>query len=126
MSHTAPKQQRFCLARDSEFTTVMEMILKGEIVYIKNTGVKVFVQDINYHKGQRKDFTVQIRFEDVPTKKSIEMCENFHVRANRGPNTLGSSVNYSSVSIDAHIKFTALSAIPYETKAAKTLYKKQK
>jgi len=121
-----PKQQRFCLARDSEFTVVMEMVLKGEIVYIKNTGVRVFVQDINYHRGQKKDFSVQIRFEDTPSKKAIELCENFHVRANRGPNSLNSSSVYSNVTVDAHIKFTCLSAIPYETKAAKTLYKKQK
>lgn len=122
----APKQPRFCLARSSEFTRIMELVLKGELVYIKDTGIKVLVTDFNYHRGSKKNFIVQIRFEDVPNKKSIEQCDSFHVRCNRGLSTLGGVNHVSSANIDAHIAFNQLSDIPYESKAAKTLYKKQK
>lgn len=124
----ALKQQRFCLARNNQFARVMEHVLKGERVYVKNTGVAVLVTDFNHHRHQKKNFIVQIRFEDVPNKKSIELCDSFHVRVHKnGPrNTLGGAgcPVVTDVTVDAQIALNLLSDLPYNTKAGKTLYKK--
>lgn len=112
----------------------MDLVIKGENVYIKDTGVSVLVTDMNVHKGNRT-MQVQIRFEQVPTRKAIAKCQHFHVRVhknNRGPAVLGGSTPANQtiappdVNIDAHIEFKHLSDIPYESKAARTLYKRQK
>lgn len=110
----------------------MDLVIKGEPVYIKDTGISVLVTDMNVHRGN-KSMQVQIRFEEVPTRKAIAKCHHFHVRVhknNRSPSVLGGPVNQTvsppDVNIDANIEFKHLSDIPYESKAAKTLYKRQK
>lgn len=112
----------------------MDLVIKGENVYIKDTGISVLVTDMNVHKGNRS-MSVQIRFEQVPSRKAIAKCHHFHVRVhrnNRSPSVLGGPPQSTQpnspadVSIDANIEFKHLSDIPYESKAARTLYKRQK
>lgn len=123
------------MARSNRFTRVLDLVLKGETVYIKNTGISVFVYNFDWHKGtsRSQQFLVQIQFETAPSKEAIELCDHVRVRCDRHQlkNTLGnnsSSIPAGPVHVDveAHISIDQLSDLPYETKAARTLYKKEK
>ena len=129
---TAPKQRRFCLARPSNaFQKVLEQILKVEPVYVKDTGIKVLVTDIDFHEGQT-NITGRIKFLDIPTKKVLLKCHqvNIDVRENTPIRSLGSPPSPQpptyDVAVNAIIFIDRLSVTPYETKAAKILYKNQK
>lgn len=127
-------QQRFCLARSSNFTKLLDSVLKAEAVYVKGTGIRVLVTDIDYNKGQRSVHG-RVKFLDVPTKKAVQMCEqvNIDVRENSRPvNTLGggnqptAQIPNFDITVNSIIDLDNLSTTPFETKAAKILYKKQK
>lgn len=113
----------------------MELVIKGEPVYVKDTGIRVIVLDFNWTRHRsHKGMLVQIHFEDIPSRNAILKCDTFHVRGHRARpcNGLGGQIvqpsnpTPASVDMEAHIKFDDLSDIPYESKAAKTLYKKTK
>lgn len=113
---------------------VLDLVLKGESVYIKNTGISVFVYNFDWHKGSSRSsqFLVQIQFDDAPSKAAIELCDHVRIRSDRRQlkNTLGNNPPVPSgpvhVDVEAHISIDQLSDLPYETKAARTLYKKEK
>ena len=129
----ALRQQRFCLARGNRLRRILGAILAAEHVYIVSTGTKVLVTDIDYHKGQR-EVLARIRFIDAPDKKTILKCEQFNVdvrEVNAPPTPLGMAPPATHVpvyrtDINAVVNIENLSLIPYETSAAKILYKKQK
>lgn len=119
--------------RSSNFTRVLDKVLKAEYVYVKNTGIRVLVTDIDFHKGQRT-ITGHVKFIDTPNKKTLLMCEqcNIDVRENnKAPSVLGAptpSANPSTFDtlVNAVMDLDNLSIFPYETRAAKILYKKEK
>ena len=115
------------MPKKSEFTRVMENILKAEPVYIKESGIKVVVTDIDHHKGAKAIFC-KIDFIDVPSKKVLLKCENFSidVRDVSLPVSLNSPApaKQYKISSNAVINMDHLSTTPYETKAARILYKK--
>lgn len=129
----ALRQRRFCLARNNSFTSVLDNVLRAEPVYVKGTGIRVLVTDIDYNRGQ-KTVHGRIKFLDTPTKKTLLKCEQCSIdvrEVNRPAGPLGSvpaipyTPTYETI-INSVIDLDNLSVTPYETKAAKILYKKQK
>lgn len=126
-------QQRFCLARSNRLRKILGAVLSAETLYVTSTGTKVLVTDIDYHKGQR-EVLARVKFIDAPDKKTILKCEQFNVdvrEVNSPPTPLGqlpppSHIPVYRVDITAVVNIENLSTLPYETKAAKILYKKTK
>jgi hypothetical protein len=119
----------------------MDNILKAEPLYITGTGTKVLVTNIEYYQGQddgrlsksnREDVIASIKFIDPPDKKTIMKCEQFNVNVRETPqvNSVGPQGTQQlqpagyRVDVNSMIKIENLSTTPYETKAAKILYKK--
>lgn len=118
------------MAKPNRLRAILNSILAAEPVYISGTGTKVLVTDIDYHRGQ-KEVYARIKFVDTPDKKTIMKCSEFNVSVrenNRPPAPLGQApapyIPTYSVNINSVIKIEGLSITPYETKAAKILYKK--
>lgn len=118
---------RFCLPRKtSSFSAILDKVLKAEPVYIKGTGIRVLITDIDFHKGQ-KSVSGRVKFLDTPTKKALMKCEqcNIDVREDGRPLGAPSPVPPTyNVAVNSVIDLDNLSVTPYETKAAKILYKK--
>ena len=110
---------------------VLGNILLAEPLYVTGTGTKVLVTSIDYTKGQ-KEVLARVKFLDIPDKKTIMKCEQFQVdvreprngpSVNLGGQPTQSTQNYE-IRVDSAINLDNLSTTPYETRAAKILYKK--
>ena len=121
------KQQRFCLARKtSNFTQILDKVLKAEPVYVKGTGIRVMITDIDFHKGQRSVHG-RVKFLGTPTKKALMKCEQCNIDIREDGRPLGAPAPTPptyNISVQSVIDLDNLSVTPYETKAAKILYKK--
>lgn len=125
----------------------MDAILKAEPLFVIGTGTKVLVTNIEYYQGQdddrltkknREDVLARIKFVDIPDKKTIMKCEQFTVNVRETPQVSHNTISTNSspgqvvvtqpsgyrVDVDSVISIDNLSTTPYETKAAKILYKK--
>lgn len=118
------------MARDNKLRKVLNSILAAEPLFISGTGTKVIVTDIDYNKGQR-EVIARIKLIDPPDKKTILKCEQFNIdvrETNSPANSLGQApvpyIPQYRVDINCLINIELLSLTPYETKAAKILYKK--
>lgn len=109
---------------------IIEAIYKNEPLYIKSTGVKVFVDYFGtdsrntldrYNSSRKKQLDEYSRchivFESAPNMKALKSCLTFHIKRNSHSKT---------IEVNAEIGISNLSLTPYETKAAKVLYEKQK
>jgi len=102
---------------------LIEAICNSKTLYVKDTGVKVNViyYGTDLHEVGRDYKTkleyCNIEFVDIPTTKCLKQLVKFHVRDGDNPGTM-----YSS----ATILLENLSLTPFETKAAKLLYKPRK
>ena len=125
------------MAKNNKVRNIMDNILKAEPLYIMGTGTKVMVTNIEYYQGQddgrlskhnKEDVLASIKFIDPPDKKTIMKCEQFtvNVREQNGPSVVNGPppITTHRVDINSVIKIENLSTTPYETKAAKILYKK--
>lgn len=129
------------MAKNNKVRNVIDNILKAEPLYIIGTGTKVLVTNIEYYQGQddgrlsknnKEDVLASIKFIDPPDKKTIMKCEQFNVNVRETPqvNSVGSQGVQQlqpaghRVDVNSVVKIENLSTTPYETKAAKILYKK--
>lgn len=118
-----------------EFRLVVESLLKGDSIYIKDTGVRVEILKLEHNKQymSRRDYGLDklkcdIKFIDTPTYKALTKCEQYliqeEVRLLPNPsNPLAAKV---SVYTRGHIKVVNLSNKPYNTAASKILFDKKK
>lgn len=118
------------MARENRLRKILNNVLTAEPLFIMGTGTKVLVTDMDYREGQREVYA-RIKFIDTPDKKTILKCHEFAVDVrenNRPPTALGQApapyIPTYSISINCLINIEKLSTTPYETKAAKILYKK--
>ena len=113
------------------FKKVVEKLLKGESVYIKDTGIKVVIsrlQEGRHNRNRLKHLTCQITFEDPPSYKALKMCENYDIRNDNhypsgslGPNAM----KLKNIFASGIIKVVHLSNKPYESNAGKILFDKK-
>ena len=107
-----------CKLRDK----IIARIFMGNYLFIKNTGVRVSVEnfgdDIGEYAVNRngRDYC-KITFETTPTTKALKLVNNYNIYKNTQSNTVS-----TNASIDLH----NLSLSPFETEAAKLLYDKSK
>lgn len=106
---------------------IINAICKGQKVYIKDTGIEVSVEYFGtdsresfFDRNQKKSIEKQIchiEFITVPSKKALDLCCKYHIKKN--------SVS-KNMELDGHIELSKLSLTPFEGKAAKILYAKEK
>lgn len=106
---------------------IVEAMFKNEALYIRNTGVQVHVDyfgtDTRSNTGWNRTKTLDeyskcvIEFATPPTLKALKLCRTFHIKRNSHSKTM---------ELNGEIDIKNLSLTPYETKAAKVLYEKQK
>lgn len=104
---------------------IIEAICRGDILYIKNTGIAVTVTyfgtdvgtDWTTRKIKKVENLCEIEFINTPTRKALDLCEKFHIKRN----TVSKKIE-----LDGYIKIINLSISPFEGKAAKVLYEKNK
>lgn len=97
---------------------IINAIFKGNSLFIKNTGVKVSVEqfgedvdDWTYNKRRRD--TCKIVFETTPNSKALRLLRNYSI-----------SKHNNVVSTNATIDLYNLSLSPFETSSARLLYGK--
>ena len=137
------------MAKPNKLRKILASIICAEPLYVIGTGTKVLVTHIDYNKngfdedrlgGSSKgnEVIARIKFLDVPDKKTIMKCEQFSVDVrevpqvshNNGPGGGGGSGAVISqpagyrIDVNSLINIDNLSTTPYETRAAKILYKK--
>lgn len=113
------------------FKKVVERLLKGESVFIKDTGIKVIIsrlQEGRHNRNRLKHLTCNIVFEDAPSYKALKLCENYDIRNDNfpgmltGPNQMNNKKNIMASGV---IKVLHLSNKPYESNAGKILFDKK-
>lgn len=99
---------------------LIEQICLGNTLFIKDTGVRVFVDyfgsDFDGLRSSRFDLC-KVIFHDKPTHKALKQMRRFHIRRNS---------HSKAVDVDGEITIDKLSLTPYESKGAKVLYEKKK
>lgn len=103
---------------------IIEAIYKNEPLFIKDTGVKVSVDYFGTDTDKFGSFgkkptavdKCQISFETAPTMKALKACTSYHIKKNS---------HTKKIELDAQIEIDKLSILPYESKAAKILYKQK-
>lgn len=102
---------------------IIESIIKCQPLYIKDTGVKV---KVTYYGSDLREFGTRSRnalqycnidFLTSPTTKALKMLVSVHVREANKSDTMDC---IGTILLDN------LSLTPYDTKAAKLLFKKSK
>lgn len=114
-----------------EYKEVLEKILSGHSVYVKDVGTKVMVT--NYSKGKRSkdyDHVCEVIFEEVPDKRTIDKTDFFNVSVKDSNNLFGSenivtAPNGKVIEITARMHIKHLRAVPFRGKASKLLYGKK-
>jgi len=136
------------MAKSNKLRKILASIISAEPLYVTGTGTKVLVTHIDYNKsgfdedrlgGSSKGSEVlaRIKFLDIPDKKTIMKCEQFSVDIRESPQVAHNTVSNTGapgavitqpggyrVDVNSIINIDNLSTTPYETKAAKILYKK--
>lgn len=111
--------------KPKDFKDVLDAILDGRDLFIRDTGIRVKLNSFQYNKHdmmlrRRKirmyEQVVEVEFVDKPSYKILNSCEHFSVHDNR--NGKGSYIR-------AAIMFEKLTATPFQTPAAKVLYGKK-
>lgn len=110
---------------------ILSSILLGHPIFIKNTGVEVTVGQIekDYYKFIPE---VQVHMKSNPTPEAIMASVNCRLNNNHMPHRLKSTAVGHPVEPEPNfvgqmtVKLENLSTSPYETKAARILYKKRK
>jgi hypothetical protein len=101
---------------------LLQAICKGDILFIKDTGVKVKVEyfgsDLSDYRTRNRDKRefCNIELLDSVTTKAIKLFHKYDIKRN---NTTG------KMELDAVIDIKNLSLTPYESKAGKLLYEKR-
>lgn len=110
-----------------DYKEVLERILSGQPVYVKDVGTKVVVT--SYSKGRsykNNDHICHINFEEVPDKKAVDKLEYFSIdiQDHRGGKKPVITINGNSMEVvvtgRVHIKH--LRAVPFKGNASKLLY----
>ena len=113
------------MTQSKQFKLVIEAILTGKPIFVKNTGIKVSIiklEKVNRNRYYKmKTATCDINFEQTPTYKALSTCENYSLRDEMV--TLGGT---KKLNIRASIKIMNLSHRPFETKSSKALYDPKK
>lgn len=114
-----------------DYKEVLEKILAGQPVYVKDVGTKVVVT--HYSKGKRgrdNDHICHINFEEVPDKKAVDKLDYFSVdlEDHRGhpnkPVVVVNGQNYE-VRVSGRVHIKHLRAIPFKGNASRLLYGKK-
>lgn len=98
---------------------IIEAIFKGQTLFIKNTGVKVSVENFgddvdDYIRNKYRRDSCKITFESTPTSKALKLVNNYSIHKHS-----------NTVSTNANIDLYNLSLTPFETPSARLLYEKQ-
>lgn len=118
---------------NKDYKELLEKILAGQPVYVKDIGTKVLVT--NYSKGRGykdQDHLCSILFLEVPNKKAIDKVDYFQVVLEEqrntliSKNTIGNQPNPYEINVSAKIHIKNLRAIPFKTGAGKLLYGNKK
>lgn len=105
-----------------EKNKIIEQICKGKSLFIKDTGITVEVEYFGsdmreFNRNEKEELFCQVTLTGIPTNKALSFFEKFNIKRNSVSNEM---------ELDGVIKLTNLSITPFETKAAKVLYGKNK
>jgi len=99
---------------------IISAIFKGSYLFIKNTGVKVSVEEFgdnadDYGRNEYRKDSCKIIFETSPTTKALKLVNHYNIHKNSHTNVVSTSAN---------IDLYNLSLSPFETSSARLLYEK--
>lgn len=109
-------------------TIILNAVLQGLPVFLKNTGVELdveqFREDIfTYSKNPNNKFHIRVK---TKTSITVECLDNFiSYDISLGRNRLGNNGNTEPITVSGSVLFTSLSINPFDTDAAKILYKRR-
>ncbi len=108
---------------------ILSSILLGDPIYIKNTGVEISILQID-KDYYRKIPYIHAQFKDNPTADILLDSAEFRLHNNKGGGRLGNNIvqlpNEPLYQGQIQLTLDRLSTSPYETRAAKILYKRKK